>query len=433
MKVLLVHPSFLPASGGSTTVAAWMVEALRRKHDLTVLTWQPLCAAAVDRMLGTSLGAGGFTVLRPPALLRAAVDAATALKFDPGSVWRWAVLMRLTRGMGCNFDTIVSASGEADTGEGSIQYVHYPYLAGLYDEDQGGDSWWARFHARAQRLRPWRLVYGLSFPRLLRQTMLVNSDWTGSVVRARYGIDPITVYPPVPSDFPDVPWTRRADGFICLARLKPSKKIERVIDIVNRVRACHPQIRLHLVGFRETGRFGVAYRQQLIRLAKEHSWLSLHEDLPRAELVRLVADQRYGIHAKEQEHFGIGVAEMVQAGCIVFTPASGGPAEILGHDSRLLYDGALDAVARISSVMDSTKIQNELREHLALQAKRFTAPRFMSRLNEIVSAQAGIGRSTGEIVTPKHNVRNTVGHGLLGLPRHPGAQGRADKNGHGPR
>ena len=107
------------------------------------------------------------------------VDAATALKFDPGGVWRRAVLMRLAQRMGRNFDTDLSASGEVDTGEHSFLYVHYPEFAQLYDKDKGGRARWSQFQVRVRRLQPWRLVYGLSFARLLRQTILVNSEWMG--------------------------------------------------------------------------------------------------------------------------------------------------------------------------------------------------------------------------------------------------------------
>jgi hypothetical protein len=59
----------------------------------------------------------------------------------------------------------------------------------------------------------------------------------------------------------------------------------------------------------------------------------------RDELRAAVASHRYGIHAMEEEHFGMGPAEILSAGCLLFAHDSGGPVEILGGEERLLLGG----------------------------------------------------------------------------------------------
>ena len=68
-RLLLVQPSLQPPGGGNG-VAAWMVEALQKAHEVSVLTWEPPDFAQVDRYFGTSLRRGGFEVLCAPPNLR---------------------------------------------------------------------------------------------------------------------------------------------------------------------------------------------------------------------------------------------------------------------------------------------------------------------------------------------------------------------------
>jgi glycosyltransferase involved in cell wall biosynthesis len=111
----------------------------------------------------------------------------------------------------------------------------------------------------------------------------------------------------------------------------------------------------------------------------------LHENLPRQELAQLVSIHRYGIHAMDGEHFGMAVAEMVSAGCIVFAPKNGGPAEIIGGDERLLYSSPQDAAAKIGMTMVSCERQKQLRDYLALRSSLFSAQRFVSQIRELVN------------------------------------------------
>jgi glycosyltransferase involved in cell wall biosynthesis len=85
------------------------------------------------------------------------------------------------------------------------------------------------------------------------------------------------------------------------------------------------------------------------------------------------------------EHFGMAVAEMVSAGCIVFAPKNGGPAEILGGDERLLYSSPQDAAEKIGMTMVSCERQTQLRDYLALRSSLFSAQRFVNQIRELVN------------------------------------------------
>ena len=76
------------------------------------------------------------------------------------------------------------------------------------------------------------------------------------------------------------------------------------------------------------------------------SWARAHLDLSREDLVTLMSRNRYGIHGMVGEHFGIAVAELVQAGCVTFVHDVGGPVEIVGPHSSLLYTSEPDGVEK---------------------------------------------------------------------------------------
>jgi hypothetical protein len=116
------------------------------------------------------------------------------------------------------------------------------------------------------------------------------------------------------------------------------------------------------------------------------SWVSLEINLPREQLVKLVAKHKYGIHGMRNEHFGIAVAEMVKAGNIVFVPNDGGQVEIV-NDQRLIYKSEEEAVKKIVSVLRDKNAQADIRHRLAERSQLFSTTHFMEQIREIVERE----------------------------------------------
>lgn len=373
-RILVVRSSLAP--GGGSVVAAWMVEALRRDHRVTLLTWERPELGAVDRFCGTSLAAGGFDL----ALVARAARSLARRCPTPMILLRHHWLMREARQRAGDHDVVIGGDNEGDLGGGGIQYVHYPMLTPVKRDP--GRAWYGRlpltlrtYHAVAARVTGYRAA------RMRTNLTLVNSDFIGTQVRALHGVETVTLYPPVPGNFPVVPWEARRNGFLAVGRLAPEKRLETVIAIIAAVRVTHPDVELHLVGAADDP----AYARRVRRVVGDHDgWVFLHEDVDRAELVRLVVQHRWGIHAMPDEHFGIAVAEMVRGGCVVFVPDGGGPAEIVGDAPALRFGSEDDAVGKIRAVLDDTSLQESLRTQLAARQTHFTAERFVDRLREIV-------------------------------------------------
>jgi glycosyltransferase involved in cell wall biosynthesis len=108
--------------------------------------------------------------------------------------------------------------------------------------------------------------------------------------------------------------------------------------------------------------------------------------LSREQLAVEMAQHRYGIHAMENEHFGIAPAEIQRAGCITFVHNSGGPREIVGEHQLLVFDSVEDAADKIVNVLTDPSLEESLRAHVARQRERFSVDGFCASLRESVES-----------------------------------------------
>jgi glycosyltransferase involved in cell wall biosynthesis len=258
-----------------------------------------------------------------------------------------------------------------------VQYVNYPW--DTFAAGPAGRRWYHPVPLVRAYAALCRALAGFTVEGMRRNVTLVNSDWIGRLVQARYGIATRTVYPPVVAPPAAGPWETREPGFVCIGRISPEKELDRVLDIVGAVRREVPAARLHLVGTATDP----LYRARIVHRARAEGAV-LHEDLTREALHALLARQRYGIHGMREEHFGMAPAEMVAAGCLVWVPAGGGQVEIVGDD-RLTYGSVEEAVARILAVLRSPAEASALRAHLAARAPRFGTARFVREIREVVT------------------------------------------------
>jgi len=379
-RILLVQQTLQPP-GGANAVAAWMLEALKDRYDLTVLAERQVNLPEVNRFYGTSLRQSDVSVLRPNRLIRG------VLRLDPdrSSIQPVAYLMRMCRRYRRAYDLVMTAgTEEMDLGGTGLIYVHYPHLARFWAEYQDSRAGLAGL-MRGQT-RPWMLLAGYSLERMKQATMLTNSDWTRRRVHEAYGMGARTLYPPVTASRSPLPWSVRENSFVSAGRLHTNKRMDWMIGILAKVRERHPGIRLHLAGTRDKGRQAATYYRELRSLVDANAdWVQLHEDLTRDGLLELMGRCRYGIHALKGEHFGIAPAEALMAGCIPFVHDSGGQVEIAGDDPRLCYSDA-DAADKIGAVLGSTDLQASLQKMLSARRELFTIERFTEGIRAAVDS-----------------------------------------------
>jgi glycosyltransferase involved in cell wall biosynthesis len=378
-RVLIVQSTLRPP-GGTQAVAAWMIEALKDTCEVGLACWEPPVFEAVNHAYGTTIADRDVSVHAVPGWYQrtaAAMPVSLAL-------FRWALVLRLARRVAHSYDVLISAENEADLGREAIQYIHYPRQ--LRPRPAADLRWYHRprallgaYYALCDRMT------GFTLAGVRRNRTLANSAWTAGRVREMDGGVAVSVLPPpvAPALF-NLPWEERANGFLCIGRIAAEKEIEKVIAIVEAARQQAPGLELHLVGSR--GSEAAYYEKVRALVAARPSWLHLHEHLSRSDLQRMAGSYRYGIHGMRDEHFGMATAEMVEGGCIVFVPDSGGQVEIVGGNSGLIYANPDDAVQKIVQVLNSSDRQAELRAELAQRRGAFSSDRFMQAIRDAVAA-----------------------------------------------
>jgi glycosyltransferase involved in cell wall biosynthesis len=375
--VVIVQAHF--EQGGAEYVAAWAVQAVKDLARVTVLTYDQIDPAELNRRFGTNLQHGDFEVVRCrfPFAGKAGNLKLTILKLH------W--FMRRCKRWPERNVLFFSASSEMDFGSPGVQYIDFPQLVesatrslGLFPP--------GRWYHRPSLMRGVYLWLGCLFSRFSLEGVKTNcaltvSNWTGEVVRKVYGVETRTVYPPVTLEFPEVPFAEREPGFVCLGRIVPAKRILELISIMRSVRERGFDVHLHIIG-----PVGDSDYVRRVRAAQgEHStWVFLEGSLERARMTEMITRHRFGIHGMLQEHFGIAVAEMAKAGCIVFLPCGGGQPEIVDHDSRVVYVNDDEAVDKIVAVLEDEQIQANLSEKMSACGSRFSSARFVSEIQDAV-------------------------------------------------
>jgi glycosyltransferase involved in cell wall biosynthesis len=378
-RALLTRTTF-EGYGGAEALGAWMVEALKSAYELTVLTWTSPDLDKINALFGTSIKRDDVRWMFPGALARSIVGL---IPDETGQWQKRCWLMRLSKRIRSDFDIHFSSDSEFDFGEPGIQYVHYPCMGPNYADVQAFGSWtgWRILPALARRVyRPWMTMGKFRYGRMLQNLTLAISNWTAQEYRRYYGRPAETLYPPAAGRFEQTPWSRRRDEFVAISRLVRDKNLHRIASILREIRREHPQIKLHIVGARmRTGAGEKDYRELRATIDGEADWIELHEDLPRRQLVQLLGEVRYGIHLFKNEHFGMGIAEMVRGGLIPFVHDSGGQVEIAAHQA-LRFTTDDEAATRISAILSDPGLREQVRSVLEAVGNQFTPEHFCTQL-----------------------------------------------------
>lgn len=368
-RALVVQPYLRPL-GGAEGVAAWVVHALASDHAVTILCREAPDLAALDRRYGTTMHGRDVTAVVAP------LPWWLGARFRLDNLRDWH-LQSHARRLAPRFDLVVTTDNEGDLGRPGIQYVHYP-KAVFHPRGGRNIGWYHAANAPAavyfELSARWT---GFSYARMLANKTLTCSEWVAERIRALHGIEPLVLHPPAAGAFPDVPWEARENAVAWCGRLYPDRRVELVIDIVERVRRRGHPLRLTLLAASHDR----AYREGIRALvAPRTEWIRLEENVDRERLAQAMAAHRYGLHGTAEESFGMAPAELVRAGAITFVPRGGGQMDIVGGDERLTFGGAAEGAAKVAAVVESPALQTDLRTYLAPFRERFSSARFVREL-----------------------------------------------------
>jgi glycosyltransferase involved in cell wall biosynthesis len=375
-KVVIGHPMI--GRAGSESNVMWLIEALKRDCDVTVLTTKGWELAALNEFYGTQVREDEVKIRIAPVPLLVRNLTASAL--------RGACYQRFGFQIGGEYDVRISAYNPTDWGLPAVHFIAdftwHRTLREQLDPPTPG------FIYRDSVIRKAYLRIATAYVRpsgrdvLRGDVVIANSRWTRDRMKENCGVDcAAVVYHPVWTEFPDVPWEEKEQAFVMIGRIAPEKRVERAIAILDAVRRRGHALRFHLCG--PIG--DDVYGRRMARLCREHAdWITVEGQVTGKRKARILAGCRYGIQTRAAEPFGISVAEMVKAGSIVFAPNDGGQVEVLNHP-LLSFENESDAIEKISLILDNAERQVELREHLRRQARLFSAEAFMAASRAVIS------------------------------------------------
>lgn len=365
--IAIYHHCFL--GGGAEAVALWILEALKGKYDITLVTFVAPDWQVLNSMYGTSLNDESIKVdaIFPSKFYRLVNTLASNSK----NFRQLAIhlpLRRLKQNYQ-HFDLVMSAYNAADLGKPGIQYIHWIKVL-------EGDPLAQKYYNK---------ISDFSEKNLKKNVSLVNSEVVAKAVKEHYGLDSIVVYPPVVIKEGDVPWAEKEEAFICSGRLVDAKQPHRAIQCLQKVRQQGFDVKLYFTGG-GGGSGNAKYKRYLDKLIRENAdWVTVYEGLSYEDYSQLLYRCKYGIHFKP-EPFGISVAEMVKAGTITFARGNSGPTEIIGREnSELFFTNLEDAIAKVTHVLADSDKQHKLLAALEKQKSLFSTDRFMSEINQVVT------------------------------------------------
>jgi len=378
-KIGIAHPHL--RRGGSEAAAMWAIEALKNDYNVSLVTAEDLDLAGLNQFYGTQVNKKEISIRRAsiPDFLR---------HLNGADAFFGALYQRHCQKIAHEFDLLISTYNLCDFGVPAIQCI----ADFSWDEEtrtsfdpppQGARGLFHRIALlRKCYLGLANLVARPSGRNLFsgEDLILANSHWSAGIIKEKYGPDIDVLYPPVFVEFPKVPFEDKEMGFVCIGRISPEKRIEKIIEILSRVRSQGHDIHLHVIGNTDETTYG-KFVENLCR--DQGDWVTMEGRRLGEEKTGLLSQHRFGIQARQGEPFGISVAEMVKAGCITFVPGEGGQAEIVNHKS-LMYDSVEDAVEKIDTVLRKPQLQAELGQHLKKQGTKFSKDAFMGGLRATV-------------------------------------------------
>tara|TARA_R110002096_G_scaffold55552_3_gene142423 strand:- start:1172 stop:2521 length:1350 start_codon:yes stop_codon:yes gene_type:complete len=418
LRVGVYHPWL--KVGGSECTAYWSAIALHEAGaDVTLLGPDTASLSSLNEAFGAStknsIGDKGikFAPLPVKQNLRLTGYSGYLRHFD-----------QVARQTVDQFDLVISAYNLMDFGKPGIHLIGDLTFDHKLNEtvDPTGTVSKSSMHQLATRMARPIINHFLPKPdiRDLYQKghqIVANSIWTQEILKDYYQISDIPIlYPPVPP----VPGnldseSREPNTFVYIGRISPEKQIQKMIQILSEVRK-HHRVKFNIVGEIPNNSYG----QSIQSLVAEHSsWITAKGRLVGNEKYRELLSSDFGIQGRENEPFGIAVAEMAQAGCILFHPGNGGQNEILNHEA-LSFHSDQNAIAKIVKVLQlSSREKEDLRSSVVSLSQRFSIDRFKRDMIHVTSAgETRIAESfQGSVHLKGHHLQKDEDQGVKPLER----------------
>lgn len=326
-KIAVVYPFF--RKGGAEAVAAWMLDALKDNYNVDLFTCERVSYKHLNHFYGVDLNNSSFKNISFSCLDNLFLSDRKLI----------SKLVKRVNSLSNNYDLIISAKDELPLIGNVVSYMH---CSGNIENK--------------------------------KSILIANSKYTAKKLK-----NEIVLYPPLNSNFISKSWKDKKNGFLIVGRITPQKDTHKAIQIIGEVRKKGFLVDLHIVGNISNWKYYLFVR----KLAFSKKWIHFHHNISNNKLRNLIASNKYGIHCKGNEPFGIAPAEVLYSGGIPFVREKGGQVEIVGTDD-LIFRNNNEAVEKIVDVLKNKKKQEKLLNHLVEQKRILSCNDFKNKFLAII-------------------------------------------------
>ena len=383
MKNVLLYYSFSFALGGGDYLPLSLIKALQETSNLTVAVDQ---ACTIER----SCKACGISI----DISRLNVVQVTPPNYDPRkhtvflSFYRFRQLKRLAR----NADVCISTASIMDFVRPSHQFINMlafgddaftAYVRNPANPVRAGLSVRMKRFLSESILRP---LLGMRSKRRIicdkREHIYPNSLFVENFMMAFYGpFNSYVFYPPTLLETESATAARDPLKVVYIGRIIPEKRIEYLIDIVEKARELTGlDIKFHAAGRLDQT---PSYGRKLSDMAKERDWLRFVGALYGDEKTRFLLSGSYALHAERIEAFGISIVEYLNSGIIAIVPDEGGTPEIVDSPD-LAYHTNEEAARILARLLVDAEFRERQRAHCAMRAGFFSREAYLKRQDELL-------------------------------------------------
>jgi len=219
--------------------------------------------------------------------------------------------------------------------------------------------------------------------------VMCNSTWTSGHIASLWGSKTTIVYPPClsGSSAADVPLRERREPLIVsIGQFRPEKDHRLQLASVKALRAMGTHVgTLVMIGSCRNAEDRArveALRAFAVGLGLvERRDFEFRVDVAKSELDDIMHRASLGVHTMWNEHFGIGIVEMMACGMVVVAHDSGGPrSDIVLPNTGFLASTEAQYAQAMHDVLDQPEAYAQMRQRARQAATRFTEEEFGRKL-----------------------------------------------------
>ena len=368
MRVLMVHPRMDMMGGGERVAIHSIIAALTEGHEVVLIS-EEFDVKKFEDFFGCD---GLFSKIQR-------YTYPTFEPFAPGFILyqRLRYYQKELRGLllkDRNFQLVLSTQDVGFVGSERlaplVQYCYYPEYF-LHLESHPSSPLWTIYYWPATRFYRDRI-------RIVDQFLSV-SEFTRNLIKARWGRESKTLYPPCPVGSYTATNTSREDLVVTVGRFSPEKRMHVFADIARSL----PNFKFVIIG--SISGQGEKYYEWLRRNSPGNVSFVLS---PLRKVRDILARAKVYVHCAKNEHFGITIVEAMAAGCVPIVHDSGGPREIVTDDVGYRWRASPEAVGQISGLFEDEELRQRLSKSASTRAHMFRPEAFESGFRRVLKDYA---------------------------------------------